>query len=85
MIDVKSTGTGHVVSYYDYNFNGANYQNGGVNFCKDEELYARLDAILQEPSDEKILSLLNSILKNKQLCMDCFQVHLHVGYINPIS
>ena len=57
MIDVKSTGTGHVVSYYDYNFNGANYQNGGVNFCKDEELYARLDAILQEPSDENIKSI----------------------------
>ena len=54
MIDLKSSTTGHVASYYDYNFSAANYQNGGVNFCKDEELYKRVNAVMADPSDENI-------------------------------
>lgn len=54
MIDVKSATSGHIASYYDYNFSAANYQNGGVNFCKDEELYSRVAAVMADPSDENI-------------------------------
>lgn len=54
MIDLKSSTTGHVASYYDYNFSEANYQNGGVNFCRDEELYSRVGAVMSDPSDENI-------------------------------
>lgn len=54
MIDLKSATTGHIASYYDYNFSAANYQNGGVNFCKDEELYSRVNAVMADPSDENI-------------------------------
>lgn len=54
MIDVKASGTGHIASYYDYNFSAANYVNGGVNFCKDEELYSRVAAVMNDPSDENI-------------------------------
>lgn len=57
MIDLKSSTTGHVASYYDYNFSAANYQNGGVNFCKDEELYKRVGAVMADPSDENIQSV----------------------------
>ena len=54
MVDCKSSTTGHIASYYDYNFSAANYQNGGVNFCKDEELYSRVAAVMTDPSDENI-------------------------------
>lgn len=54
MIDLKSAATGHVASYYDYNFSAANYQNGGVNFCKDEELYKRVATVMADASDENI-------------------------------
>lgn len=54
MIDLKSATTGHIVSYYDYNFSAENYQNGGVNFCKDEELYKRIKAVMADPTDENI-------------------------------
>lgn len=57
MIDLKSSTTGHVASYYDYNFSAANYQNGGVNFCKDEELYKRVNAVMADPSDENLQSV----------------------------
>lgn len=57
MIDLKSATTGHVASYYDYNFSAANYQNGGVNFCKDEELYKRVGELKADPSDENIQSV----------------------------
>lgn len=57
MIDLKSSTTGHVASYYDYNFSAANYQNGGVNFCKDDELYKRVDAVMADASDANIQEL----------------------------
>ena len=54
MIDLKSATTGHVASYYDYNFSAANYQNGGVNFCKSEELYGLLATLMDDVTDENI-------------------------------
>jgi hypothetical protein len=58
MIDLKSSGTGHVAALYNYNFAAANYADGqgGVNFCKDQNLYDLLDNLMADASDENILA-----------------------------
>lgn len=54
MIDLKSANTGHVASYYSFCYSPASYQNGGVNFCKDNTLYGLVDEVMADASDANI-------------------------------
>lgn len=79
MVDVKASTTGHIASYYDYNFSAANYQNGGVNFCKDEELYSRVAAVMADPSDENIQAVEQYLYDNAIIYGMFVSCRLNVG------
>ncbi|MDE7046799.1 MAG: ABC transporter substrate-binding protein [Lachnospiraceae bacterium] len=64
IIDVKGSGTGHVVSLWNGLFDPSNYQNGSVCFTHDDKLIELLEAAKTDSSTENLKAFNDYISEN---------------------
>ena len=64
IIDVKGSGTGHVVGMWDTLFNPENYTNGSVCFTHDDKLVELLNVVKEDASDENLKVFNDYITEN---------------------
>lgn len=64
IIDVKGSGTGHVVGMWDVLFNPENYTNGSVCFTHDDKLVELLTVVKEDASDENLKAFNDYITEN---------------------